>query len=61
MTAADLKKSIESGRLSDDIEQHKWFNYGLEYALGMVDVFIDWQEPEAGEKWKEIMNHVDSV
>ena len=61
MKALELKAAIEGGRLSDDIEQHKWFNYGLEYALGMVDVFIQWQEPEAGEKWKEIMNNVDTV
>lgn len=61
MKAIELKAAIEKGILSgDNIEQHKWFNLGIDYALKMVDIYIQYQEPEAGEKWKEIM-HVDSI
>ena len=61
MTTADLKESIEGGRLSEDNKEQKWFNLGLDYALKMIDVYIRFQEPEAGEEWKEIMTHVDII
>ena len=61
MTTADLKESIEGGRLSEDNIEQKWFNLGLDYALKMIDVYIHFQEPESGDEWRRIMNHVDSV
>ena len=60
MKAIELKAAIEKGRLSEDNKEQKWFNLGLDYALKMIDVYIRFQEPEAGDEWKEIM-HVDSI
>ena len=54
MTVADLRKAIEKGRLADNIEQQKWFNYGLDYALKMLDVYADYQEPEIGAEYERI-------